>query len=75
MHAYNIYVSKIEVTMDVRNPKSGDMKRSGETGLNIRTHAHPKMGQGPDTGDLLDMPHPLQMFYWNLIEFGKNNTT
>ena len=37
--------TKIEVPMDVRYSKSGDITSSGKNALNIRTKASPKMGQ------------------------------
>ena len=37
-------VSKIEVPRDVRNSESGKKTSSGEIGINIRTHASPKVG-------------------------------
>ena len=36
---------KIELPMDVRYSKSGDMTSSVENGLNIITNARPKIGQ------------------------------
>ena len=39
------YKGKSEVPRDVRNRKSGDKTSSGEIGLDIKTHASPKVGQ------------------------------
>ena len=40
-----ILKSKIEVPMDVRYSKSGDMANSGQNDLTIRTNASSEMGQ------------------------------
>ena len=40
--------------------KSGNKTSSGEIGLDIRTHASPKVGQYQASS--VGMPHPLQMF-------------
>ena len=37
--------SKTDVPTDVETQKSGNKKSSGEIGLDIRTHASPKVGQ------------------------------
>ena len=47
--------------------KSGNKTSSGDIGLDIRTHASPKVGQDQVSGGVsVGMPHPLQMFYGNL---------
>ena len=43
-------LSKREVPRDVRNSKVGDKTSSGEFGLDIRTHASPKVGQDQVSG-------------------------
>ena len=40
-----ILISKIEVPMDVRYSKSGDMTSSGQNNLTIRTNESSEMGQ------------------------------
>ena len=49
LHAIDLVLAyqknKIEVPMDIRYSKSGDMTSSGETGLNIRTNASSRMGK------------------------------
>ena len=52
-------------------PKSGNKTSPGEIGLDIRTHASPKVGQ--DQVSSIGMPHPLQMFYGNLTQLGKRS--
>ena len=56
--------------------KSGDKTSSGEIGLDIRTHASPKVGQDQVSGGVSvlcwQMPHPLHMFYGNLVQLGKS---
>ena len=47
--------------------KSGNKTSSGEIGLDIRTHASPKVGH--DQVSSVGMPHPLQMFYGSAQEF------
>ena len=42
--------SKREVPRDVRNSKVGDKTSSGDIGLDIRTHASPKVGQDQVSG-------------------------
>ena len=53
--------------------KSGDKTSSGEIGLDIRTHASPKVGQ--DQASSVGMPHPLHMFYGNLAQLGKKSNS
>ena len=58
--------------------KSGDNTSSGEIGLDIRTHASPKVGQDQVSGGVasyVGMPHPLHMFYGNLAQLGKNSNS
>ena len=56
--------------------KSGDKTSSGEIGLDIRTHASPKVGQDQVSGGVassVGMPHPLHMFNGNLAQLGKKS--
>ena len=58
--------------------KSGDKTSSGEIGLDIRTHASPKVGQDQVSGgeaSSVGMPHPLHMFYGNLAQLGKKSNS
>ena len=57
---------------------SGDKTSSGEIGLDIRTHASPKVGQDQVSGGVkssVGIPHPLHMFYGNLAQLGKNSNS
>ena len=61
--------------------KSGNKTSSGDIGLDIRTHASPKVGQDQvSVGESvlcwqLGMPHPLHMFYRHLIYLGKKSNS
>ena len=58
--------------------KSGNKTSPGEIGLNIRTLASLKVGQGQVSGGvsvLLGMPHPLQIFYGNISQLGKKSNS
>ena len=49
----------------------------GEIGLNIRTHASPKVGQDYVSGGVtsfVGMSHPSQTFYRNLMQLGKQSS-
>ena len=62
----------------LENQKSGNKTSSGEIGLNIRTLASPKVGQGQVSGGVtssVGMPHPLQMFYGNLSQLSKKSNS
>ena len=54
--------------------KSGNTISSGEIGLNIRTNASPEWDRtrSPELSSV-GMLHPLQMFYGNLAQLGKNS--
>ena len=52
--------------------KSGNKTSSAEIGLEIRTHASPKVGQDQVSGGVSVLCwHRLQMFYGNLTQLGK----
>ena len=57
--------------------KSGDKTSPGEIGLDIKTHASPKVGQDQMSGGVtsVGMPHPLHMFYGNLVQLGKKSNS
>ena len=58
--------------------KAGDKTSQGETGLDTRTHARPKVGQDQVSGGasvLCCMPYPLHMFYGNLAQLGKKSNS
>ena len=48
----------------IETQKSGNKTSPGETSLDTRTHASPKVGQDQASSD--GMPDPLQMFNGNL---------
>ena len=55
---------------------SGDKTSSGGIGLDIRTHASPKVGQDQVSGGVsvpVSMPHPLQMPHGNLYSVMSNS--
>ena len=54
--------------------RSGNKTSSGEIGLDIRTHASPKVGQDQVSGGV-SMPHPLHMFNGNLAQLGKKSNS
>ena len=54
--------------------KSGDKTSSGEIGLDIKTHASPKVGQDQVSGGV-GMPYPLHMFNGNLAQLGKKSNS
>ena len=58
--------------------KSGDKTSSGEIGLDIRTHASPKVGQDQMSGGVSVLcwhADPLHMFYGNLAQLGKKSNS
>ena len=58
--------------------KSGDKTSSGEIGLDIRTHASPKVGQDQVSGGVSVLcwhTAPVAMFYGNLVQLGKKSNS
>ena len=53
--------------------KSGDKTSSGEIGLDIRTHASPKMGQDQVSGGYLQIIE--YMLKWRSIDINLTNTS
>ena len=71
-----LHLSKPEVPRDVRNSKSGDKTSSGEIGLNIRTHANPKVGQDQVSGGVSVLcwhATPIANVLRNLAQLGKQS--
>ena len=67
-HFNSLGVNYLRIMLEIQ--KSGDKTSSGEIGLDIRTHASPKVEQDQVSGEVsvpsVGMPHPLHMFYGNL---------
>ena len=56
--------------------KSGDKTSSGEIGLDIRTHASPKVGQDQVSGGVSVLCwHAAPVAYGNLVQLGKKSNS
>ena len=60
------------------NQKSGDKTSSGEIGLDIRTHASPKVGQDQVSGGVSVIcwhAVPVALIYGNLAQLGRKSNS